>query len=264
MSDTSQRLEPRDRQIWQTLVEERGSLPAILTISTPYDGAVFPPEIAAPTFRWLDPSPESTHWLVVLRFGAEKERAIAIAGEPQWTPDKLTWETVKTRSTAQPVEVAVFGIRPVPVKALVSEGWVQFSTSKDRVDASVFYRQVPLPFPTGVQAFRKMKWRLGNIASYDDPPVVMQNLSTCASCHLFSRDSRLISMEMNHKNDSGAHFIAPVETTIKLSKNDFMTWTDFPKPDLLPRTRGLFAKLSPGGGNHDRHGQRNFLFCPNQ
>jgi Tol biopolymer transport system component len=26
-----------------------------------------------------------------------------------------------------------------------------------------------------------------------------------------------------------------------------MSWDDFPKPDLLPRTRGIFAKLSPGG-----------------
>jgi hypothetical protein len=88
---------------------------------------------------------------------------------------------------------------------------------------------------------------MGDIASYDNPAVVMQNLSTCASCHLFSQDGRKISMEMNYKGDGGAHFIAPVSETIALSKKNFMTWKDFPKPDMLPHTRGVFAKMSPSG-----------------
>ena len=54
-------------------------------------------------------------------------------------------------------------------------------------------------------------------------------------------------MEMNHKGDSGAQFVAPIEKDIALSDTLFMTWSDFPKPDLLPQTRGVFAKLSPGG-----------------
>ena len=151
---------------------------------------------------------------------------MAIADAPQWIPDRPVWETIKARSAAGPAEVAVFGVRLTPAKALTSEGRIHFSTSKDRVDACIFYRQVPLPFQTDQHAFRQMKWRLGDIASYGEPPVVMQNLSTCASCHLFSRDGRLISMEMNYKNDSGAHFVAPVEEMIRLSGKDFMTWSD--------------------------------------
>jgi hypothetical protein len=34
---------------------------------------------------------------------------------------------------------------------------------------------------------------------------------------------------------------------IVLSEADFMTWSDFPKPDILPKTRGLFARMSPSG-----------------
>ena len=242
-------LTPTDRQLWQTLVEERKPLASgtPLTIVTPDDGAVFPPEISAPTFRWVDHCAASTHWLVILRFCDAQEPVLAIADVPQWVPGRSFWETIKARSTAGPAEVAVFGVRLTPDKSIVSEGRIQFSTSKDRVDASIFYRQVPLPFPTNKQAFRQMKWRLGDIASYSEPPVVMQNLATCASCHLFSRDGRLISMEMNYKNDNGAHFVAPVEKSIALSGKHFMTWSDFPKPDLLPPTRGVFAKLSPGG-----------------
>lgn len=206
-----------------------------------------PPEIAAPTFRWTDRNTASTQWLVVVRFGASQNPVYALVDTPQWTPDQTTWETIKTGSVSDQAEVVVFGVCATPEKALTSANRIHISTPQDRVDASIFYRQVPLPFQTGTRALRQMKWRLGAIASYDTPPVVMQNLSTCASCHLFSKDGRLISMEMNYRGDSGAHFIAPVEETIALSAKNFMTWKDFPKPDLLPETRGVFAKLSPGG-----------------
>jgi hypothetical protein len=218
-----------------------------LTITYPYDGAVFPPEMAAPTFQWTDRSTTSTQWLVVFRFGDTQNPVYAISNAPQWTPDKATWETIKARSVADRAEVMIFGVRSTPTRALTSECRIHISTSKDRVDASIFYRQVPLPFNTGKRALKLIKWRMGDIASYGKPAVVMKNLPTCASCHLFSKDSRLISMEMNYKGDSGAHFIAPVSETIALSKKNFMTWKDFPKPDMLPQSRGVFAKLSPSG-----------------
>lgn len=92
-----------------------------------------------------------------------------------------------------------------------------------------------------------MKWCLGDISSYDKPSVVMENLPVCASCHLFSKDGNWLSMEMNFKGDSGAHLITKVKETINLSEKDFVSWTDFPKPELLPTTRGLFAKMLPSG-----------------
>lgn len=242
-------LPPNDRHLWQKLVAERepAQTSTGLTITYPYDGAVFPPEMAAPTFQWTDRSTTSTQWLVVFRFGDTQNPLYAISNAPQWTPDKATWETIKARSVADRAEVMIFGVRSTPTRALTSECRIHISTSKDRVDASIFYRQVPLPFNTGTRALRLIKWRMGDIASYGKPAVVMKNLPTCASCHLFSKDSRLISMEMNYKGDSGAHFIAPVSETIALSKKNFMTWKDFPKPDMLPQSRGVFAKLSPSG-----------------
>ena len=242
-------LSPQDQYVWQKRVTALGpaTTSTDLTITYPYDAAVFPPEIAAPTFRWVDRGPATTQWLVVIRFGTSQKPVYALADTPQWTPDKATWETIKAGSVVDPAEVLVFGVCAAPEKALTSSSGIHISTSQDRVDASIFYRQVPLPFKTGKQALRQMKWRLGDIASYEKPAVVMQNLSTCASCHTFSKDGRKISMEMNYKGDSGAHFIAPVSETIALSATHFMTWKDFPKPDLLPQTRGVFAKLSPSG-----------------
>ena len=64
-------LPPNDRHLWQKLVAERepAQTSTGLTITYPYDGAVFPPEMAAPTFQWTDRSTTSTQWLVVFRFG---------------------------------------------------------------------------------------------------------------------------------------------------------------------------------------------------
>lgn len=242
-------LPPGDRALWEPLVSAREPLPADtdLTITYPYDGSVFPPEMAAPTFRWTDRRAASTHWLVVIRGGDQDAPVYALTDTPRWTPDNVTWEAIKAGSVAAPADVAVFGVRLAPARAVTSASRIRISTSRDRVDAAIFYRQVPLPFKTGARAIRQMKWRLGDIASYDPPAVVMQNLATCASCHQFSKDGRLLSMEMNYRGDSGAHMIAPVGKAIVLSSNHFMTWSDFPKPDLLPPTRGVFAKLSPGG-----------------
>jgi len=94
-------------------------------------------------------------------------------------------------SVAEHADVLVFGVRLTPAKTLISGGRIRISTSTDRVDASIFYRQVPLPFKISTRALRQMKWRLGDIASYGKPAVVMQNLSTCASCHQFSKDGHV-------------------------------------------------------------------------
>jgi hypothetical protein len=237
-----------EQRPWQKLIAEGLPHPNTkLIVTYPYDGTVFPPEIAAPTVRWTDRDTTVSKWLVSFSFDDRHPPIYAIAHTPQWTPDKDTWETIKSKSLDPGCDVAIFGVRLEPSRALVTHDRIHMITSIDRVDASIFYRQVPLPFKSDKRALEQMKWRLGDIADYQKPAVVMEKMSDCASCHQFSKDGRLISMEMNYKGDSGAQFVAPVRKTITLTDNHFMTWRDFPKPDLLPHTRGVFAKLSPNG-----------------
>lgn len=218
-----------------------------LDIIYPFDGAVFPPEIAAPVIIWDDTNTDSNQWLIKVEFSSRRGSIYAIADEQDWEPDKSTWEVIKANSVHAPARITVCGFDHKHPDKISAKNSIRISTSKDRVDASIFYRQVQLPFKVGKRNFRKIKWRLGDISSYEKPPVVMKNIPVCASCHLFSRDGSLISMEMNYQDDSGAHFIAPVRENIELSEKDFMSWNDFPKPELLPKTRGLFAKISPSG-----------------
>ncbi len=166
---------------------------------------------------------------------------------PRWTPDRATWEAVKRASIKAPATVTVYGFDDDQPERVIAKDSIRFYTAKDPVDATVLYRQVQLPFQVDEKNFRKMKWRLGDIASYEPPPVIMENLPICASCHLVSKDGATLSMEMNYRDDSGAHVIVPVEKRIRVSDDDIVSWSDFPKPEILPPTRGLFAKLSPSG-----------------
>ncbi|MBC2714647.1 MAG: hypothetical protein HF978_04990 [Desulfobacteraceae bacterium] len=221
-------------------------IPSDISISYPYDQAVFPPEIAAPAFTWADKNPESNQWLITVQL-KDRRPIYALTEEKKWMPQKDIWEIIKVNSVDQPAQITMSGLKNDSSCQILSKGETHLYTSTDRVDAAVLFRQVPLPFETGEKYIRKLKWRLGDIASYDPPPVVMQNMPVCASCHLFSADGKKLSMEMNYKNDSGSQFITDVKENIELTQPDFISWNDFPKPELLPPSRGVFGKMSPTG-----------------
>ena len=241
-------LKPEEHAPWQALMAKMPLHPEKKPLITyPCDGAVFPPEIAAPTFQWLEPDKTISRWLITFDFKDREAPLYAVSDAPQWTPGRDTWETIKRNSLAPGCDVAIFGIHTGPPLKLVAKDSIHIITSTDHVDASIFFRQVPLPFKTDQNSLKQMKWRLGDIGDYNTPPVVMEKMSNCASCHQFSKDGQLMSMEMNFQGDSGAQLIAPIQPDITLNPDHFMTWRDFPKPDLLPHTRGVFAKLSPNG-----------------
>jgi hypothetical protein len=236
-------------QLVQKIIENSKSIGKSegLLISYPYDRAVFPPEIASPTISWIDKSRSSKHWLVTVVFENSKRSVYAFTNGQQWIPGKKEWETIKANSVNTPAVITVMGISSRRSGHVTGKRSISISTSIDRVDASVFYRQVQIPFTVGKKGFKKLKWRLGDISSYDKPPVVMGNIPVCASCHMFSKDGKVMSMEMNHNNDSGAQFVTRVKKHIELTEDDFISWNDFPKLAILPKTRGVFAKLSPSG-----------------
>ena len=218
-----------------------------LLITYPFNEAVFPPEIAAPVITWDDTNTASKNWLVMVEFNSQHVPVYTFADKHYWEPNKPTWEIIKSNSVHGSAKITVYGFDNTRACNITTKNSIRISTSKDPVDASIFYRQVQLPFKVGTKNFKKIKWRLGDISSYEKPAVVMKNLPVCASCHLFSKDGALISMEMNYNNDSGSHLITQVKEKIVLSETDFISWNNFPKPELLPKTRGLFAKMSPTG-----------------
>jgi hypothetical protein len=215
-------------------------------IVSPFDQTIFPPEIAAPEFEWKEDLSDILYWLVSVEMN-NREPLYFLSNQQKWVPDKETWESIKSSSIDLPAIITIIGFNNLANPVVLSKNSIRISTSKDRVDALILYRQVPLPFMVGEKNFKKIKWRLGDLASYEKPPVIMENIPVCASCHQVSADGKLISMEMNYHDDSGAQFVVDIEKEIMLSHSDFMTWSDYPKPDILPKTRGIFARMSPSG-----------------
>ena len=133
---------------------------AAITIDYPAEGSIFPPEITPPTFLWHDGGKGVTSWRIDVSFGSgqatihatskgERLRigridpdCVADTNEPprltpqlaaahSWTPDPLTWQTIKRHSVASAATVTITGFRGEAPEQAVSRGKVGIRTSSD-------------------------------------------------------------------------------------------------------------------------------------
>jgi hypothetical protein len=215
-----------------------------LVITYPYNDSLFPPEIASPTVTWTDEDSRSRFWFVSIKFGNGRTPIFVLTNQRSWTPEKKTWEIIKDHSKGKMAIISVYGLPDRETGIVLSGCEVSIGTSKDSVGDSIFSRQILLPFADASRSFEKTRWRLGDVSSYGKPATVMEGISVCASCHAFSSDGKWISMEYNYGNDNGAQFITAVRKEIVLEKEDFFTWSDFPRRGVIPPTRGLFGRMS--------------------
>jgi tetratricopeptide (TPR) repeat protein len=215
-------------------------------IDYPFDQAVFPPEIVAPTFRWEDPSADSDKWAVVVEFQDDREPMSYWSESPEWQPSDGIWETMKTRSLERRAKATILGVNHRRPRQILSAGSVSFSTSKDEVGFPLFYREVHLPFNEAVSdPARHIRWRFGTIDS-KGPPVVLKDLPNCANCHSFTADGSVLAMEVDSANDKGSYVIAPVAEEMVFDPAKIMTWSDYRREDEKP-TFGLLPQISPDG-----------------
>ncbi len=222
---------------------EDGRLPGAKSaaITYPYYGAVFPSEISAPVFTWEPSEKNIDQWVLRFDFADKRKPIYVLSPTTRWEPDRELWERVKTYALENEVGFSVAALG----RTAQAPARTAFFISKDSLEDTVLYRQITLPMSTA--RLKEITWRLGDIASYDPPPVVMEGLSICASCHSVSADGKTLGMEMNYRNDGGAQFIVPVTETIRLTDTDFFSWNDFPRQGILPESRGLFGRMSPSG-----------------
>jgi len=219
----------------------------LLRITYPYNGSVFPPEIASPTIKWSDEDPRSRFWFISLQFENGREAIYILTEQRSWVPEKAIWETIKDQSKTRMAILSVYSLPDSESGTILSEHAISIGTSRDPVGDSIFFRQIPLPFAVANKSFEKTRWRLGDISFYGKPAIVMKGKSVCASCHVVSSDGKWLSMEYNYADDNGAQFITAVRKEVILRKKDFFTWSDFPRSGVIPPTRGLFGRMSPTG-----------------
>lgn len=216
---------------------------APLTITYPFDGAVFPPEICSPTVRWTDPNHGVKRWLISIAFDDGSARIDNFSDGLKWTPSDRQWQVIKSHSVKQKATIIVIGVRSLHA---VSSGHSNLRTSTDMVGAPLFYREVTLPFKEAVKDPSKIRWRFGSITKGTCPPVVLENLPVCGNCHSFSADGKTLGMDVDYANDKGSYAIVPVTKFITLDSTDIITWNDYRKEDKQP-TFGLLSQVSPDG-----------------
>lgn len=217
-----------------------------LRITYPLEGAVFPPEIVAPTFVWEDDTAGVDRWHVVVRDrdGAELLRETVDA--PRFRPSEESWRQIKQRSLERDATVTVSGVDRARPKTALSTARVQIRTSKDPVGDALFYREVPLPFLKAVQDPAQIRWRYGTIDQEAGPPVVLQNLPVCGNCHSFADDGSVLGLDVDYGNDKGAYGLLPVSQRMVMDDEKIITWADYKREDG-ELTFGLLSRVSPTG-----------------
>ncbi len=224
---------------------EKNQLPLSgITIDYPKEGTIFPPEFPSPQFSWNDTLNASAKWHIRLSTQSGKELYRESIESSTWRPDSAVWLNIKTASATEPVFFTIIGEQKGIFGNKYSSGKVFFSFSKDSVGASIFYREVPLPFGYAVQHVDEIEWYSGRIDG-GKPNKVLDNIPVCANCHSFS-NTGLVAMDVDYANDKGSYIIAPAEDTVRLTFDKIITWCDF-KREEGGLTFGLLSQVSPNG-----------------
>jgi len=217
-----------------------------LTIEHPLDETLFPPDIAAPTFCWIDSNGRADTYLVTLEFSDGNGRMSFFTRQPQWTPAAAAWEALKKRSLENEAGATILGINHKAPRTILSAGQVRIKTSQDEVGASIFYREVILPFIDAVKDPSRIRWRFGAVSSPQQPPIVLEGLPVCGNCHSFSADARILGMDVDYANDKGSYAITPVKEDMTLTTSEIITWSEYRREDK-ELTFGLLSQVSPDG-----------------
>ena len=216
-----------------------------LKIRNPLNNSLFPADIAAPNFEWVEKEDDIDSWLITVSFSDRPPIHIACTA-PQWTPTRELWETIKQNSLNGYAQSTILGVKNNSMPEIISKGSVRISTSSDAVHAPILFRRVPPSFSYASLHPELMEWCLGDISSYDAPPVVMSNQPVCASCHTFSRDGGYMGMDVDYNHDKGGYFLGRVRDIMVITGRDIFSWNEFPRNDGLQGS-GLFSRLSPDG-----------------
>jgi len=228
---------------------EPGYVDGAVKITNPVNGAVFPPDITAPTFAWESDREDVDLFLVTFQFGDADDRSQRLgyfADDVQWTPTQPQWEAIKKRSLENETAVTILGVSRASPKTVLAAGGITISTSKDEVGAPIFYRDVNLPAIQAIRHPEGIRWRFGSISSPGQPSVVLEDFPVCGNCHSFSSDGKFLGMDVDYGKGKGAYVITRLGEQMKVATSEIISWDNYRKEEMTP-TSGLLSQVSPDG-----------------
>ena len=254
-----------------------------LTVKYPVAGSIFPPDMTAPSFRWIDSTPGVQAWVIFIELEGNRRIYAGASGTVQaqridercvseqnpvqplnrgeervWTPGEDLWSTIRKYSVTSDAVVKFYGtiVENTGKTKVVSSGGTRVRTSADPVGAPIFYRDVPLMpskteegliKPLAKQAIPLIEWRLRDVSN-PESVVVMKDMPTCANCHSFSMDGNTLGMDMDGpRGDKGAYTVVDVEETMVIEEEDVFSWNTFEDKIKGRNTLGLMSQVSPDG-----------------
>jgi len=255
-----------------------------ITVDYPENGSIFPPEITSPTFVWRDESAAASWAIDVLfsdgspgmhfqstgeppRIGEVDPRCISANNElpaltrrqaeaHTWTPPAEAWEAIKLHSKEHRATFTIAGILSGHPSEAASRGAVTLETSADRVNAPIFYRDVPLIPSKGekgvIQPLAKrdlplLAWRLRDIGQ-PNSRLLLTGMHTCANCHSFSLDGKTFGMDIDGPaNDKGLYALATIKPQMSLRNQDVISWSAIKDDTASPSRIGFMSQVSPDG-----------------
>jgi hypothetical protein len=210
-----------------------------ISVSYPFNNALFPPEFPAPSFEWFSKVKDTSSWEVSLITRNEKYLISSTTKKTRWTPEESKWDSIKNLSDFDKI---YFTVRKSSNYKQCER--VFFRISRDTVGAPILYRQMPIPFLIAEKNLDSMNYMLINIGSRNRPHTAMKGFPVCGNCHSFSVDGKTIGLDLDAGlRDKGGYFISPIKDTILFNPDNYMSWSKIEKR----RTFGLFSKISPDG-----------------
>lgn len=254
-----------------------------LAFAYPRDRTIFPPDFAAPSFRWSDSTGAGAFWVIRIdrdsapsmyaltsspRLSPPRIDSAAIpTGTPMeipdlnryrhWKPSPQLWEAMKSASAERWTTLTVFSLRADQPTVPVAAGRLSFKTSADSVKAPIFYRDVPImPTKNGTgriqplsrHAQRLIRWSLRDV-SRPEGKTIIASLPTCANCHSFSSDGKTVGLDLDGpQSDKGTYGVAKVGRITEIGRKDVYSWNeDFKGKPKGGKTIGFLSRLSPDG-----------------
>ena len=229
-----------------SIIDDRHEYPRI-RITNLLDGALFPIDIASPVIEWESADSGASLWLARITFEGEKQTVNYLTSGTSWTPDRKTWELIKKHSLSGKAVFSVFEIGTEDGITIAGMGRISFATSGDSVGAPILYLQMPLPFAFANRHPHLFRWLLADLSSCEKPPVVLENMPVCGNCHSFSRDGKVMGMDIDYRGDKGGYLVAHMEKTMNVTPKDIISWNDLKGSDNSTVSFGFFPKVSPDG-----------------
>jgi hypothetical protein len=211
----------------------------------PLNDTIFPPEIPAPTFRWINFDTGSDRWLLSFEFKDKLGRMNFQTKSTELTFTAKNWESIKERSSGTTATAHIFGVNHSTPTIIRGHAKIIFKTSKDKVGAPLFYREVKPPFEEAARDLSRIRWRFDSISSIS-PRIILSNPPFCGSCHSFPRDGKCFVMDMDYAGNKGSYITVEVKEQTVITADVVNTWDDYEK-ESNKHTNGFLARVSPDG-----------------